>query len=122
MTESSDQASPLILIGDGVSTSAEGGYNTTDPVLSGAGLAKLVAAHEARYLLIGGPYAARGGNGASNAARLVCPEVPLILWAHGATYGGSYLLDCAGRAAELRAPYAYARSFLAAHPTVRYSL
>ena len=120
LTQSSDQAAPLILLG--LPASAEGGYGASDPALGRERLASLVAAGKVRYFLIGGPYAARGGNGASNAARLVCPEVPLILWAHGATYGGSYLVDCAGRAAELRAPYAYARSFLAAHPKVRYSL
>ena len=36
--------------------------------------------HKARYVLIGGPYAARGGNAASNAARLVCPEIPQAVW------------------------------------------
>jgi hypothetical protein len=109
LTQSSDQADPLILLG--LRASAVGGYNTTDPALSGPGLAKLVAAHKARYVLIAGPYASRGGNGASTAARLVCPEIPGIVWADGTPGGGSFLLDCAGRAAQLRHPYASARAF-----------
>ncbi len=111
LTQSSDQASPLILLG--LPASAVGGYNTTDPVLSGPQLAALVSAHRARYVLIGGPYATRGGNGASVAARLVCPEVPGLIWSGGASDGvGSFLLDCAGRARELRDPYAAARAFI----------
>jgi 4-amino-4-deoxy-L-arabinose transferase-like glycosyltransferase len=109
LTQSSDQADPLILLG--LRASAVGGYNTTDPALSGSGLAKLVAAHKARYVLIAGPYASRGGNGASTAARLVCPEIPGIVWADGTPGGGSYLLDCAGKAAALRHPYRSAAAF-----------
>ena len=82
LTESSDQASPLILLG--LRADAEGGYNTTDPAMTASALANLVAAHRARYFYIGGPYDLRGGNGASTAARLVCPEVPEYLWAYGA--------------------------------------
>jgi 4-amino-4-deoxy-L-arabinose transferase-like glycosyltransferase len=111
-TQSSDQASPLILLG--LRASAEGGYNTTDPALSGNQLAKLVAQHRARYFLITGPYASRGGNGGSTAARLVCPEIPAQIWSYGISNGlGSYLVDCAGKANELRHPYRYAREFIA---------
>ena len=120
LTQSSDQASPLILLGLGAS--AVGGYNTTDPAMSGAQLAALVSAHKARYILIAGPYASRGGNDASAAARLVCPEVPGLIWTNGVSYGGgSYLLDCAGKARELRDPYASARAFIRAHH-VHYAL
>jgi 4-amino-4-deoxy-L-arabinose transferase-like glycosyltransferase len=120
LTQSSDQASPLILLG--LAASAVGGYNTTDPAMSGAQLAALVSAHRARYILIAGPYASRGGNGASNAARLVCPEIPGLIWSGGASYGGgSFLLDCAGKARQLRDPYGSARAFIRAHH-VRYTL
>jgi hypothetical protein len=90
--------------------------------MSGAQLAALVSAHKARYVLIAGPYAARGGNGASTAARLVCPEIPGLIWSGGASYGsGSFLLDCAGKARQLREPYRSARAFIRAHH-VRYTL
>jgi hypothetical protein len=110
LTQSSDQADPLILLG--LRASAVGGYNTTDPAMSGPQLAKLVAAHKARYFLIAGPYASRGGNGASTAARLVCPEVVGRIWAAGTNGGGSYLVDCAGKQRELLHPYASARAFI----------
>ena len=111
LTESSDQAAPLILLG--LATSAVGGYNTTDPAMSGPQLATLVSAHRARYLLIDGPYATRGGNGALTAARLVCPEIPGLIWSAGASYGGgSFLLDCAGKARELLHPYQTAQAFI----------
>ena len=112
LTQSFDQGSPLILLG--LQAAAEGGYNTTDPALSGPQLAGLVSERRARYLLIGGPYANRGGNGAATAARLVCPEIPQIVWSGGHSAGGAggFLVDCAGRAAELRHPYATARAFI----------
>jgi hypothetical protein len=111
LTQSADQADPLILLG--LNATAVGGYNTTDPAMSGSQLADLVAAHRARYLLIAGPYASRGGNAASTAARLVCPEIPGEIWAAGTHGLGSLLVDCAGRAAQLRHPYASARAFIA---------
>ena len=111
-TQSSDQASPLILLG--LRASASGGYNTTDPALSGDQLATLVAEHKARYFWVAGPYSSRGGNGGSTAARLVCPEIPAQIWSYGISNGlGSYLVDCAGRSNELRHPYRYARAFIA---------
>ena len=117
LTESSDQASPLILLG--LRVAAEGGYNTTDPAMSAATLANLVATHQARYFYVGGPYDDRGGNGASLAARLVCPEVPQYLWSNHEPYTRSWLVDCRGRAAALRHPYRAARAFLARHPRER---
>jgi 4-amino-4-deoxy-L-arabinose transferase-like glycosyltransferase len=123
LTESADQDSALILLG--LNATAVGGYNTTDPAMGGDRLATLVAEHKARYMLIDGPYASRGGNGASSAARLVCPEVPSRYWSGGAldyAYYGSYLVDCNGRVAQLRHPYATARLFLRTHPKVHYAL
>ncbi len=120
LTESSDQAASYILLG--LRADAEGGYNTTDPALSNARLADLVARHEARYFLVGGPYDVRGGNRASDAARLVCPEIPQLVWADGGSGGGSWLVDCRGRAAQLRHPYRFAREFLRRHPGLHYTL
>ncbi len=119
-TQSSDEAAPLILLG--LAASAEGGYGASDPALGNARLATLVANGEARFLLIGGPYAQRGSNSAVTAARLVCPEIPQRIWAPG-TYGQSFfLVDCAGKAAALRSPYQAARAYLRAHPTLHYQL
>jgi 4-amino-4-deoxy-L-arabinose transferase-like glycosyltransferase len=121
LTQSSNQASPLILLG--LSASAEGGYGAGDPALSNSRLATLVADGQARYLLISGPYASRGGNSGVTAARLVCPEIPEILWAPGASsLGNSFLVDCAGKAADLRHPRETAEAFLRAHPSVHYEL
>ncbi len=121
LTASSDQASPLILMGFDADTI--GGYNATDPVLDNAQLADLVAAGKARYLLIDGPYDDRGGNTATTAARLVCPEIPAVVWSvHALNPQTSYLVDCAGQAAQLRRPYRAARAFLRAHPTLKYTL
>jgi 4-amino-4-deoxy-L-arabinose transferase-like glycosyltransferase len=121
-TQSSDQAAPLILLG--LRASAEGGYGASDPALSNSRLATLVAAGEARYFLTSGPYSDRGGNSGETAARLVCKEIPEFLWAppHSPNLGDSYLVDCAGKAAKLRHPYAAARAFLRAHPSVHYKL
>ena len=121
-TQSSDQASPLILLG--LRASAEGGYGASDPALSNDRLAMLVANGSARYLLISGSYADRGGNSAETAARLVCPEIPELVWGPAGFFdlGGSYLVDCAGRAAQLRHPYQTARAVLKAHPHVHYTL
>ncbi|MGD0981416.1 MAG: glycosyltransferase family 39 protein [Solirubrobacteraceae bacterium] len=115
LTEASDAASPMILLG--LSAAAIGGYNTTDKSLTAAGLADLVARHEARYVLVGGPYYDRGGDAGSNAARLVCPQIPQSAWyPSDPTQGVLHLLDCAGRASALRHPFAVARAYLHAHP------
>jgi 4-amino-4-deoxy-L-arabinose transferase-like glycosyltransferase len=122
LTQSSDQAAPLILLG--LRASPEGGYGASDPALDNAALATDVARGSARYFLISGPYSNRGGNSAETAARLVCPEVPQVLWAPGLAplQGNSYLVDCRGRAAQLRRPDASARLFLREHPHVHYAL
>jgi 4-amino-4-deoxy-L-arabinose transferase-like glycosyltransferase len=119
LTESSEPAAPLILLG--LDASSEGGYGASDQALSASGLATLVATRKARYLLLEGPFALRAGNSAIVAARLVCTEIPQIIWGGGAA-SGSLLVDCAGRAAALHHPYQFARRFLRAHPEVHYPL
>jgi len=119
LTESSEPAAPLILLG--LDASSEGGYGASDQALSASRLAALVAAGKARYVLLEGPFALRAGNSAIVAARLVCTEIPQIVWGGGAA-SGSLLVDCAGRAAALRHPYAFARHFLRIHPGVHYPL
>ncbi|HUB76511.1 MAG TPA: glycosyltransferase family 39 protein, partial [Solirubrobacteraceae bacterium] len=115
LTEASDASSPLILMG--LDAAAMGGYNSTDRSLTAAGLASLVAHHEARYVLVGGPYFDRGGDAASNAARLVCPQVPQAQWYPSDPVQGTlHLVDCAGRAGALRHPFAVARAYLRRHP------
>jgi len=92
--------SPILL---GLRAAALGGYGGVDPTLDGRGLARLIAAGQARYLLLGGSYAYLGGNAATRAAARVCPQVPFADWegARANASEGLYLLDCAGRASEL---------------------
>jgi hypothetical protein len=122
LTQSSDQAAPLILLG--LAASADGGYGAADPALSADRLANLVAAGQARYLLIDGAYSDRGSNLGVSSARLACPEIPELIWAPGSRsdLGLSFLVDCAGRASELRHPYAFAIAYLHAHPNVHHPL
>jgi hypothetical protein len=82
----------------GLPAGAMAGYSGTDAALDGAGLARLVARGEARYVVLGGAYASRGGNLATKAALHFCPQVPAGAW-HGPR-PASYelvLFDCAGR-------------------------
>jgi 4-amino-4-deoxy-L-arabinose transferase-like glycosyltransferase len=101
LTEASLTADSPILLG--LRAAALGGYGGVDPALNGPVLGRLVAAGQARYLLIGGGYAYLGGNAASRAATRVCPEVPFADWRGPGveTNEGLYLLDCAGHAREL---------------------
>ncbi|MFZ1155604.1 MAG: hypothetical protein WAN93_11940, partial [Solirubrobacteraceae bacterium] len=101
LTEASLTADSPILLG--LRAAALGGYGGVDPALDGPGLARLVAAGQARYVLIGGGYAYLGGNASSRAATRVCPEVPFSAWRNpgAGTSEGLYLLDCAGREREL---------------------
>ncbi len=92
--------SPILL---GLRAAALGGYGGVDPTLDGTGLARLIAAGQARFLLLGGSYAYLGGNAASRAAARACPQVPFAEWegARANASEGLYLLDCAGRGREL---------------------
>jgi 4-amino-4-deoxy-L-arabinose transferase-like glycosyltransferase len=101
LTEASLTADSPILLG--LRAAALGGYGGVDPALDGPGLSRLVAAGQARFLLLGGSYAYLGGNAASRAAARVCPQVPLNDWdgERARTNEGLYLVDCAGLAREL---------------------
>jgi 4-amino-4-deoxy-L-arabinose transferase-like glycosyltransferase len=103
LTDAAPTAAPLILLG--VHAGAMGGYGGTDPALDGAQLARLVARREARYVLLGGLYASRGGNLATKAVLSACKLVPAPAW-HGlapATVETLTLFDCAGRERQLSA-------------------
>ena len=64
----------------GLDAGALGGYSGTDPALDGAGLARLVASGEARYVLLGGEYSLRGGNRATQAVLRACRELAPSEW------------------------------------------
>jgi 4-amino-4-deoxy-L-arabinose transferase-like glycosyltransferase len=102
LTEASDTAAPMILLGS--PAAALGGYSADDPTMNGAGLAQLVARHEARYVVLGGAYSTRGGNAAINAVPRACVQVPGEAWGQTAFTPYSLVLyDCAGRERQLAA-------------------
>lgn len=104
LTLASPTAAPFILLG--LHAGAIAGYSGTDPVLTGPGLARLVARHEARYVALGGAYASRGGNLATRAVLRACRHVPARAW-HGPAATSIYtlvLFDCAGRERRLSEP------------------
>jgi 4-amino-4-deoxy-L-arabinose transferase-like glycosyltransferase len=95
LTVASDTAAPFILLG--MEAAAVGGYSGSDPALDGAGLARLVTRHEARYVLLGGEYSTRGGNGATQAVLKLCHELAPAEWSSPVGYPfGLVLFDCAG--------------------------
>jgi 4-amino-4-deoxy-L-arabinose transferase-like glycosyltransferase len=102
LTDAAPTAAPLILLGS--PAGALGGYGGTDPVLDGRGLARLIARGQARYVVIGGEYASRGGNKATAAVLRDCRQIPHEAW-HGPVPGPSALVlfDCAGRERALEA-------------------
>lgn len=102
LTDASPTAAPMILLGS--PAGALGGYGGSDPVLDGRGLARLIARGQARYVVLGGEYAERGGNAATAAVLHDCPQVPHEAW-HGPVPGPSVLVlfDCAGRERALAA-------------------
>ncbi len=100
LTVASDTAAPFILLGS--EAAAVGGYSGLDPALDGAGLAKLIKRHEARYVLLGGEYSTRGGNRATAAVLKVCRELSPAEWSSPVAYPfGLVLFDCAGKEAAL---------------------
>jgi 4-amino-4-deoxy-L-arabinose transferase-like glycosyltransferase len=97
-----DSAAPTILLG--ARGGALGGYSGTDPTVSGAGLARLVARGEARYVVLGGVYSTRGGNAATRAVLVACRELTPGEWDSPEAYpNGFVLFDCAGRERALAA-------------------
>jgi len=100
LTEASDTAALLILLGS--RAGSLGGYSADDPTTNGAGLARLVARGEARYVVLGGAYSTRGGNAAINAVPQACVQVPGEAWGQTAFTPYSLgLYDCAGRERQL---------------------
>jgi 4-amino-4-deoxy-L-arabinose transferase-like glycosyltransferase len=100
LTDASDTAAPFILLD--LPAGALGGYGGTDPVLDGAGLARLVSSGQARYVVLGGEYSTRGGNRATVAVKRACRDLPASAWGGPPAYSDSLVLfDCAGRAREL---------------------
>jgi 4-amino-4-deoxy-L-arabinose transferase-like glycosyltransferase len=102
LTEASNTAAPLILLGS--RAGALGGYSASDPALDGAGLARLIARGQARYVVLGGLYSTRGGNRAISAVARACRQVPGQEWGQTAfTPYSLALFDCAGRERQLSA-------------------
>jgi 4-amino-4-deoxy-L-arabinose transferase-like glycosyltransferase len=102
LSVASDTAAPMMLMG--LDAGALGGYSGTDPALDGPGLARLVAQGRARYVLLGGEYSLRGGNGATRAVLRACRELASFEWSSPVPYPfGLVLFDCAGRERELAA-------------------
>ncbi len=112
LVQSAMQAAPLIL-DEHIRAASLGGFNGDDRVLDAAGLARLVARGEVRYVQSGASFPGRGGNGASTAVRSACREVPAAEWGGSASAagsggggpfgGGGTLYDCRGAAAKLAA-------------------
>jgi 4-amino-4-deoxy-L-arabinose transferase-like glycosyltransferase len=95
LTEASDTAAPMILLGH--PAAAMGGYSGYDPALDGPGLARLVRRGEARYVVLGGAYAERGGNAASTAVLRACDVIAGAVWQPPPANPNALLLfDCKG--------------------------
>jgi 4-amino-4-deoxy-L-arabinose transferase-like glycosyltransferase len=98
--DASNTVSPMILLGG--QAGALGGFSGTDPVLDGAGLARLVADGRARYVVLGGEFSTRGGNGATVAVQRACRVVTTRAWLpRPLAPTGLTLFDCAGRQAAM---------------------
>jgi hypothetical protein len=101
LTVASDAAAPFILLG--LNAGSLGGYSGTDPTMDGAGLARLVARGDARYVVLGGLFSTRGGNRATDTVLRSCKQLPSKQWHSPTPYTGSLVLfDCAGRERALR--------------------
>jgi 4-amino-4-deoxy-L-arabinose transferase-like glycosyltransferase len=100
LTVSSVTAAPMILMGS--KAASLGGYSGTDRALSAGGLAHLVQSGQARYVLLGGPYSSRGGNGATVGTLKACRQIPSTRWGGGKPMRyGLTLYDCRGDAGRL---------------------
>jgi 4-amino-4-deoxy-L-arabinose transferase-like glycosyltransferase len=100
LTVAADTASHFIIMGE--KAGALGGYSGMDPAVSGARMASFVARGEARYVLLGGEYGRRGGNGAIRAVLANCEQLTSSVWGSPVGYPfGLVLFDCAGREKQL---------------------
>jgi 4-amino-4-deoxy-L-arabinose transferase-like glycosyltransferase len=109
LTDASPTAAPLILMG--LDAASIAGYSGTDPALDGPSLARMLAHGEARYVVLGGSYATRGGNLATKAVLADCTELSGKAWhGHKASPHTLVLFDCAGHERALAAGRRY--SFL----------
>jgi 4-amino-4-deoxy-L-arabinose transferase-like glycosyltransferase len=100
LTVAADTASHFIIMGE--KAGALGGYSGMDPAVSGARMASFVAKREARYVLLGGEYGRRGGNGAIRAVLAHCQQLTSSVWGSPVGYPfGLVLFDCAGREKQL---------------------
>jgi 4-amino-4-deoxy-L-arabinose transferase-like glycosyltransferase len=100
LTDAADTAAPYIL--QGVRAAAMAGYSGVDPALDARALSRLLANRQARYVLLGGEYSSRGGNGATKAVISDCRELVPAEWGSPVVYPyGLVLFDCAGRERRL---------------------
>jgi hypothetical protein len=100
LTDAANTAAPMILLGYNAGSLA--GYSGTDPVLTGASLARLIARGEARYVVLGGEFSSRGGNRATAAVLRACTQIPPPAWHDPAVSPfGLVPYDCAGRGRAL---------------------
>ncbi|GAC1436950.1 MAG: hypothetical protein NVSMB51_09430 [Solirubrobacteraceae bacterium] len=102
LTESATTAAPFIL--EGFDAAALGGYGGTDPAIDPRGLGRLLAAGDARYVLLGGAYADRGGNSAIRAVPAACTLIRTRTWRGQIvpiTRYSFHLYDCAGAQSRL---------------------
>lgn len=94
LADASNTASPMILLGG--EAGSLGGFSGTDPALDGPGLGVLVQTRQARYVILGGEFSTRGGNGATAAVQRVCEVVPTRTWLpRPLAPNGLILFDCA---------------------------
>jgi 4-amino-4-deoxy-L-arabinose transferase-like glycosyltransferase len=94
LADASNTASPMILLGG--DAGSLGGFSGTDPALDGPGLGMLVQSKQARYVILGGEFSTRGGNGATAAVQRVCRVVPTRTWLpRPLAPNGLILFDCA---------------------------
>ncbi len=102
LTDAATTAAPFIL--RGLDAGSLAGYSGSDPAIDGRGLARLIARGEARYVVLGGEFADRGGNRATAAVLRACPQVPFGAWHDpNVSPDGLVLFDCAGRERALAA-------------------
>jgi 4-amino-4-deoxy-L-arabinose transferase-like glycosyltransferase len=94
-TDAATTAAPFILMDMNAGSLA--GYSGTDPAIDGPRLAGLVTRGEARYVVLGGQFSARGGNRATAAVLRACRQLPPESWEdpNFSPYG-LVLFDCAG--------------------------